>query len=107
MKTEVKAKSSLLFRGMELIQFLAALAIFHQDDLKKRMSNGVTATWWNECFGHPVHTIPNIHPTKIDVLPKTLVQIILAASAIFKYVPQPTATNFAFSFPLSFFYELQ
>ena len=28
---------------------------------------------------HPVHTIPNHCPTKMDVLPKTFVQIILAA----------------------------
>ena len=38
-------------------------------------------------YDHPVHTIPNHHPAKIDVLPKTLVQIILAVkmvSAAFK-----------------------
>ena len=28
---------------------------------------------------HPVHTIPNHHPIKMDVLPKTVVEIILAA----------------------------
>ena len=49
-----------------------------------------------------VHTIQNNHPTKLDVLLKTFVQIILAGcccvvSAAFKYVPQPTATTFAFS----------
>ena len=41
------------------------------------------ATWRNGCLGQmddpPVHTIQNHHPTKMDVLPKTLVQIILAA----------------------------
>ena len=31
---------------MELIQFLAALAIFHQDDFQKRM-NRIKTTWWN------------------------------------------------------------
>ena len=46
---------------------------------------------------HLVHTIPNHHPTKMDVLPKTLVQIILAAnSAAIKYIHQPTSTTFAF-----------
>ena len=57
--------------GMELIQFLAALVILHQDDLKKRV-NRITATWRNGCSGkmddHPVHTKPNYHPTKMDVL---------------------------------------
>ena len=33
--------------GMELIQFLAALSILHQDDMKKRM-NRIMATLWNE-----------------------------------------------------------
>ena len=47
----------MLFRTQGLIKFLVALAIFHQDDLKKRM-NKITATWPNGCFGiiddHPV-----------------------------------------------------
>ena len=43
-----------------------SIAIFHQADLKKRMN--------------PVHTIPNHHPTKMDVLLKTFVQIIPAAN---------------------------
>ena len=50
--------------GTELLQFFAALAIFHQEDLKKKM-NRITATWRNGCFAkmddHPVHkntTIP-------------------------------------------------
>ena len=72
----------------------AAIAIFHQADLKKRM-NRRTATWRNGCFkrmfDHPVRTIPNHHPTKKDVLPKFVVQIILAAKWLvwhFKYVFQ-------------------
>ena len=28
---------------------------------------------------HPIHTSPNHHPPKLDVLPKTFLQIILAA----------------------------
>ena len=71
--------SSLLFWGGNCFNSLP-----HQDDLNKRM-NRITATWRNECFGkmddHNVHTIPNHHPTKMA----------------FKYVPQPTATTFAFS----------
>ena len=61
--------------GTELIKFLAALAIFHQDDLKNRI-NRITATWRNGCFGKmddlPVHTIPNHQHTKMDVLKKKL-----------------------------------
>ena len=89
--------------GTELIQFLAALAIFHQDVLKERM-NRIKATWRNRCFkkvdDHPVHTIPNHHPTKMDVLPQTLVQIILSAKLLVLHSstsPQPAATTFAFS----------
>ena len=46
--------------------------------------NRIMATSRNGCFEkinvHPVHTIPNHHPTKKDVLQKTFVQIILAAN---------------------------
>ena len=34
---------------------------------------------------HLVHTIPNHHPTKMDVLPKTFVQIILAAKWLVRH----------------------
>ena len=41
------------------------------------------ATWGNGCTGkmddHSVYTTPNHHPTKMDGLPKTFAQIILAA----------------------------
>ena len=63
-KTEEKAKVVAAVCGTELLQFFAALAIFHQEDLKKKM-NRITATWRNGCFAkmddHPVHkntTIP-------------------------------------------------
>ena len=49
MKTEEKAKVVAAVCGKELIQFLAALAIFHQDGLKKRM-NRIMATWRNGCL---------------------------------------------------------
>ena len=81
-KKEEKAKVVAAVWGKELIHFLDALAIFHQDDLKKKM-NRIKAIWWNGFLGqmddHSVHTTPNQHPTKMDVLPKTFVQIILAA----------------------------
>ena len=72
--TEEKAKVVAAAWGTECIQFLAALAILHQDSLKKRIRI-ITATLRNGCF-EKLETIPNI---KMDVLPKTFVQIILAA----------------------------
>ena len=88
--TEGKAK--VIAWRTELIQFLAALAVLHQADLKKRM-NRITATWWKGCFeklaDHSVHTIPNHHPTKKDVLPKTFVQIILGAKWLVRYSSSP------------------
>ena len=43
-KTEEKAKVVAAVWRSELIQFLAALGIFHQDDLKKKI-NRIMATW--------------------------------------------------------------
>ena len=90
-------------------EFLAALAIFHQDDWKKRM-NRIAATCQNGCIvkidEYPVHTIQNHHPTKMDILPKTFVQIILGAKWLVRHSsrrPQPTATTFAF--PSVFFLQ--
>ena len=81
-KIKEKANVVAAVLGTELIQFLDALAIFHQDDLKKKI-NRIIAALQNGCFGklydHPVYTIPKHHHTKMDVLPKTLVQIFLAA----------------------------
>ena len=48
---------------------------------------------------HLVHTTPNHHPPKMDVLPKTFLQIILAAKWLVRHSstsPLPTATTFAF-----------
>ena len=49
------------------------------EDLKKRM-NRRTDDWQNGCFrkmdDHLVHTSPNYHPPKMDVLSKTLLQIV-------------------------------
>ena len=47
----------------------------------------------NGCFGkkmddHPVNTIPNHHPTKMDVLPKIVFKsslLLNIVSAVFKY----------------------
>ena len=56
--------------------------------LKKRV-NRIKATCWNGCFekmdDHPVHTTPNHHPTEVDVLPKTFLQINLVAKWLVWY----------------------
>ena len=63
--TKEKAKVVADVWGMEFIQFLAALAILHQDVKKRR--NIITATWRNGCFEKmkalSVHTTLNHHPT--------------------------------------------
>ena len=87
--------------------------IFHQDDFKKRMKR-ITATWRNGYFGemvvHLVHAIPNHHLTKIDVLPKTFVQIILAAKWLGRHssIRPPTSSNDLCPslLSLSFFYAV-
>ena len=48
-KTEEMAKVVAAVWRTELIQFLASLAISHQDDFKKRM-NRIMVTWWNGGF---------------------------------------------------------
>ena len=45
---EEKTKDVVAAWWTDLIQFLVALVILHQDDLKKRM-NKITATWRNGC----------------------------------------------------------
>ena len=76
--------------GTELIQFLVALAILHQDDLKKRM-NRITATGRKRRLGklviiwftpHPLQTVTKPNSPKMDVLQKTFPQIILAAKRL-------------------------
>ena len=71
--TEEKATVFASAWGTELIQFLAALAILHQDDLKKRM-NRIKATWRNEMLWkmdeQPVRTTPPNHqPYQSGYLP--------------------------------------
>ena len=51
--------------------------------------NRRTDTWRNGCFrkmdDHPVHATPNLHPSKMDVLQKTFLQIILAAKLLVRH----------------------
>ena len=57
---------------------------------------------------HLVYTTPNHILAKMDVLPKTFLQIILATKRLVRhssmYVPQAAATTFAFSSVCFFFY---
>ena len=74
--TKEKAKVVDAVWGPELLEFLAALEILHQDVLK----NGWRVnTWRNGCFGkmddHLVHTIPNHHQLKMDVFSKSFTSI--------------------------------
>ena len=71
-----KQRSSLPWLG-DRIECLTSH--YSQDDLKKRM-NWRTDTWvlWKN-KDHSVHTTPNSHPPKMDVLPKICLQIILAS----------------------------
>ena len=90
--------------GDGIQSIFAALQIYHQDDLKKRMSRRTDA-WQNGGFRKmddlPFLTAPNRLPSEMDFLPKTFLHLILAA---FKCVPQTSATTFAFSSAWSFFY---
>ena len=74
--------TSLLFGGTELIQFIAALAVFHQDDWKKGMNSSYSL--------YPPGAIgPILH---ID-----LVQNSSGARNLSNSVPQAATTTFDFS----------
>ena len=74
-----------------------------------------TDTWRNGCFGkmddHPVHSTPNHHSPKMDVLSKTFSSnhpcCYITRSATFKYVPQPAATTFTFPAVWFLFYMMK
>ena len=95
---------SLLLGGPELIKFLAALAIFHQDDLMKKM-NKITFTGRNGCFykmdDQPVHTTPNHHAPKVVVLSKLFFKSSLRLKWLVRHssnsLKPPAAMTFAFS----------
>ena len=63
-KTEEKAKVVAAVWGTEMMQFLAALAILHQDALKKGI-NRITATWWNGCFEKRIFQFIPYHSTTL------------------------------------------
>ena len=95
-KTEVKAKVVTAVWETDLIQFLAALDVFHKDDFKDRM-NKIKATWRNGCFekkdDHPVGTQPTKPPPNQNgCSPKYICSNHLCChmvSAAFKYSMSP------------------
>ena len=91
---EEKAKVVAAAWGTELTQFLAALAVLHQDVGRKGLIEEWTLGGMDAlCFGkmddQPVHTTPYHHPTKITVHLKTFLQIILPA----KWLMQHSSTS--------------
>ena len=81
-----KGRRCCMLRGRNLFNFFDALSTFPQDDLKKninRKNNNCLVEWTLD--NHPVHTIPNRSPSKLDVLPKTFVQIILDAKLLVRH----------------------
>ena len=101
-QTEEKTKVVAAGWGKEVIQLHGAIQIQHQDVKKWMISK--TATWRNGCFGkmddHPFHTTPNDHPPKMDVLPKTFHQNILAPKWLVRYsivCVHTAATTFVFN----------
>ena len=87
-----------------MIQFLAALAILHQNDLKKKM-NRITAYWQNGCFEKWM--IIWFTPYQTTNLPKWMFSPLKKnfsskhpcckmVSAAFKYIPLRAAMIFAF-----------
>ena len=58
------------------------------DDFKKRINRRTDAWqygWFRKMNDHLVNTTPNHHPPKMDGLPKTFLQIILAAKWLVRY----------------------
>ena len=83
-----RQRSSLLFGGNSSFNSMPHYRFEHQDDLNKRMNRRMYA-WQNGCFrkinDHLVHTTPNQHPSKIDVLSKSFLQVILAAKWLVRH----------------------
>ena len=54
-------------------------------------------TWQNGCMGKldnpPVHTTPNHHPTKMDILPKAFFQIILVGNWLGRHPRTSSSPN--------------
>ena len=81
------------------------IKIQHQDDMKNRMKRRNNA-WRNGCFrimdDHLFPSIPNHHPCKMDVLPKTFLQIILDANwLVWHTFPSPKQQRRPLLSPLS------
>ena len=98
-----RQRSSLLFGGQNWFISLPhyrfrARMIWRNGWLEKWTLGGMDTL--EQLSDLPVHTPPNHHDLKMDVLPKTFLQIILAANWLIRYSnmsPPKAATTFAFS----------
>ena len=92
--TEEKAKVVALLLGRQIfLQFLAALAILHQDDLKNMMKSPYSSNL--PCANHP---IPHIVLVQIILFLKTSCCIIASAARnLINSVLQAAVTTFACS----------
>ena len=99
--TEEMAKVVAATWKTELIQFLATLAILHQDDLKKRMNRLKATGCFEKLVDQLVHTTPSHHPPKMDVLAKTFLQFICAPKWLVQHsrTSPPNSSNDLFAFP--------
>ena len=86
---------SLLFGGTELIQFLAALAILHQDDLNKGMNMNLSHSSYRPGAIH--YSFQIVLMQFILVFISSWCKIASAAGNGINSVPQTAATTFAFS----------
>ena len=92
-KQKIRQRSSLLFGGTEFFQFLAALAILHQDDLKNRMNLSISSY-------HPSAIYPFLYIILVQFILFCyilLVQNSWRGKGLNKFCPQTAETTFTFS----------
>ena len=100
-----RQRSSLLFGGTDMIQFLVALAILHQDDLKKGLNSSYSS--YRPGVIHPIFISSWCNSSYSSNLPGAfhlILQIVLVQNSYcstakkwIDSVPQAAATTFAFS----------
>ena len=92
-KTEEKAKVVATAWGTEWIQFLDAIAILHQDELKKGMNSS-----YSSYRSGAIHPIRHIFLVQfIQFFQSSWCKIASAARNWINYFPQTAVTTFAFS----------
>ena len=93
-KTEEKAKVIAAFWGTELNKFLAALTIWHQDDLKKGMNSSCSS--YRTGAGHPI--------LQIFLVKRAIVIVLIESILLPKQKRRPLPFLLSFSFFYGFFY---